>query len=65
MSGIKVRTRRAYAPFRLSPEQVAINLRGIAAARAALAAARRDEFPGITERQRVDQALAATDRGQR
>ena len=38
--------------------------RAIAAARTALAASR-DEFPGITERQRVDQALAATERGRR
>lgn len=33
---------------------------GIAAGRNALAAIRRDEFPGVTERRRTDQALAAT-----
>jgi len=52
----------AFAPFRLTAAQKATNLRGIAAARAALAAAR-DPFPGITERHAVDQALATTGRG--
>lgn len=53
-----------YAPYRplSAAERIAARW-GIAAGRNALAAARRDEFPGITERQRVDQALAATDRG--
>ncbi len=49
--------------MRLTDTQKATNLRGIAAARAALAGARRDPFPGITERHAVDQALAATERG--
>ena len=50
------------APWRHSGAQRAVNLRGIAAARAALADARRRiavdrEFAGIEQRRAVDRAL--------
>lgn len=45
--------------MRLTAAQRATNLRGIAAARAALHAGR-DPFPAVTARHDVDQALATT-----
>jgi hypothetical protein len=52
----------AYPPYRpLTAAEQTIGRWGIALARRA----RRDPFPGITERHAVDQALAATERGQR
>ena len=49
-----------YAPYRpLTAAEQATGRRWLPTLRAAL---HPDEFPGITERQRVDQALAATDR---
>ena len=53
-------TAPALAPYRPhSATQRLVNRAGIALARRAL----RREFPGVTERHAVDQALAATDRG--
>ena len=50
----------AYPPYRpLTAAEQTIGRWGIALARRA----RRDPFPGITERHAVDQALAATERG--
>lgn len=47
-------------PIRLTATEQAIGRRWLPVARAALAACHRDPYPEITERQRVDQALAAT-----
>ncbi len=49
-----------YHPDRTPGAPVEVARRYLAAMRRAL---RPDEFPGVTERQRTDQALAATDRG--
>lgn len=53
-------TAPALAPYRpLTAAEKAADRAGIALARRAL----RREFPGVTERHAVDQALADTDRG--
>jgi hypothetical protein len=49
--------------FRVGAEQLATSRRGIAAARAVLAACRRDPFPEITARHEVDRVLAGTEQG--
>jgi len=57
-----VSTLAPYHPDRTPGAPIEVARRYLAAMRRAL---HPDEFPGVTERQRTDQALAATDRKER